>query len=144
MYRIFEKYLPIDQAGEWKRMAGRFNCIAGYTFLGDLILFNSETHQFALLFTINPELAPLDFYDFDQFVDGYLGHEKVRRHVLQVEKVQKIQDRIGELGSDQIYIAEPYQFLGGDCSVNSYSKGNIWIYLRIIGDLQGVSEEQRV
>lgn len=139
MYRIFDDYLPIVHVGDWKNLVSKFNNIAGYTFLGDLILFNSETEQFALLFTINPELVPLDFFDIDDFTEGYLEHEKVKKHVLQFDKVQQIKARLGDLDTDQVYIAEPYQFLGGDGSVDSYLKGNLWVYLDIIGGMQGVS-----
>ena len=52
------------------------------------------------------------------------------------QKVDQLVATIGGLKDGQIYIPEPYPFLGGDLSIESYSKGDLLTFLSIIGDLQ--------
>jgi hypothetical protein len=69
-----------------------------------------------------------------------LGHKIVTSSVLHLDKFHLINERLGNLEEFKIYVAEPYIFLGGDGSVESYTIADLWVYLEIISEIQGVAE----
>jgi hypothetical protein len=122
-------------------MTSGFDEVVGYSLLGDVFLRSSKSGQIAVLFTIDPELVPLDFYDLESFSKGYLEHPFVQENVLKVDRVSDIEKKVGTLDRDQVYIAEPYLFLGGDESVESFTKGDLWNYLELVGAFQDIGPE---
>lgn len=138
-YHLFSIPIPRARLDRWEHMTSGFDEVVGYSLLGDVFLRNTQTGQFAVLFTVNPELVPLDFYDRKSFLEEYLEHPIVQEKVLKADRINQIRERIGGLGQEQVYIPEPYRFLGGDEAVESYSKGNLWNYLELVGAFQDVS-----
>ena len=57
------------------------------------------------------------------------------------DRVAAIEQRLGPLIVGEVFIPEPYPFLGGDLSIESYAKGNVWTYAELVGSLQGVGDE---
>ena len=137
-YTIFDIPEPISKLERWTGLASKFDQIIGFTFFGDFFLRNSETKQFAILYTIDPELVPLEIDKLDLFEEQYLLHATPQETLLKPERIAAIERRIGKLAANQVYIPEPYPFLGGDCSVESYSKGDVWVYAELVGSMQGV------
>jgi len=58
--------------------------------------------------------------------------------VVRVDDLTQLSRRLGEPGLDEIFIPEPYPFLGGSGELSTYAKGEIWIFARIVGQMQGV------
>ena len=139
MYKIFSPYFRIDQVmARWAATANDFDEVVGYTYLGDVFLRNSKTGQFAILFTIGPELVSLDIYSFPEFEKSFLSHSEAIRTILQKQKLDLIEGRLGKLDGDEIYIPVPFPFMGGDRSIESYKKGNLFTYLDLVGGLQDI------
>ena len=122
----------------WTSASGDFDEFVGYSFLGDVFLRNSKSGQFAILFTINPELVALDFHSFADFKDGFLSNKKVECSVFQKKKLDEINNILGNVSDGETYIPVPYPFLGGDCSIGSYKKGKLFTFLDLVGGMQGV------
>ncbi len=97
---------------------------------------NSVTNQYAILYNMPPELVDLEYHDKSSFLDEFLAHKIVRKDLLKVEKVMEIESRVGFLAEGEVYIPEPYPFLGGDGSIESYTKGDMLIFMDLIGQLQ--------
>jgi len=120
----------------WVGIAGHFDELAGYTYLGDVFLRNSKTGQFSILFTIGPELVPLDIHSFSELEKSFLSHPEAIRTIFQKEELDLIEARLGNLADDEIYIPVPFPFMGGDRSIGSYKRGNLFTYLDLVGGLQ--------
>lgn len=135
-YFLFEDLIPISDIQHWSEITETFDEMFGYSYFGDIFLLNSKTKQCAILYTMPPELAEIDFYGIDEFVNEFLSHDIVKEDLLKIEKVTEIEKKIGALKNGEVFIPEPYLFAGGDGSVDSYSKGDIWVFLEIIGNLQ--------
>lgn len=133
---LFYNPITIDRLGDWAEISGSFDSILGYSLLGDFFLMDTETGQCAVLFTMPPELVDLDFHGVESFKNGCLSHEIIREDVLQEDKIVQLKDKLGPLDIDEIYIPEPYPFLGGNLSLESYGKGNVWVFMELIGSLQ--------
>ena len=135
-YFYYDDPKPITLFGAWRKLAGDFDLVVGYTFLGDLLLMSSENEQCAILYNMPPELVDLEYFGKISFENEFLAHETVETDFLKVEKVKEIESRLGSLSIGEVYIPEPYLFTGGDGSVESYAKGDLLVFMDIIGQLQ--------
>jgi len=122
----------------WAAVAHDYDELVGYTHLGDVFLRNSRTGQFSILFTIDPELVTLDIHSFSEFENSFLSHPETIRTILQKQKVDLIEGRLGKLEDNEIYIPVPFPFMGGDRSIESYKKGGLFTYLDLVGGLQDI------
>jgi len=134
-------YIPVnelvsDVASVWSSFADRFQKIWGHNAYGDLFLQDPENSDIAILYTINPELIPTRYSSIQVFEEEILSEPEYAEELIQPDKTEAIIERLGPLKEAEVYIANPYQFLGGDGSPESYSIGNIWVYLDLIGQLQ--------
>lgn len=112
--------------------------VFGFTFFGDFFLQNSETGQIAILYTIEPEVVPTNFNTVSSFVDELLSNKEVEPELVRPQDIEQLIKLVGDLEEEQIFIPEPYPFLGGDLSLESYAKGNAWVYADLVGQAQGV------
>lgn len=135
---MFEQPIPSSKLGCWVGFVNGFSDVVGYSALGDFFLRNPSTGQYAALFTTDPELVALDFWDPEVFSKNYLGHPVVQEKVLKVEKVTLIASKLGPLTPGSVYIPTPFPFLGGDESPESYTLGDVWTFVDVIGQMQGV------
>ena len=134
-------YLPADEivsdvAPVWSSIAGRFQKIWGYNSYGDLYLQDPEKKDIAILYTINPELIPTRYNSIRVFEEEVLSNPEYAEELIQPEKTEVLVKKLGPLDNAEVFIANPYQFLGGDGSPESYSKGDLWVHLDLIGQLQ--------
>lgn len=125
---------------EWSYFVGRFQKIWAYNFFGDIFLQDPENNDIAILYTVNPELIPTRYSSVPMFIEEVFSDPEYSDELLQPKKSSALINRLGSLNELDVYIAEPYLFLGGDGSIESYSSGNIWVYLGIIGQLQEVNQ----
>ena len=139
MYRLLSQPANVGQSVcRWARIVGDFDELFGYSYLGDVFLRNPYSGQCAVLFTIGPELVPLGVNSIHDFIACFLAHPEAKRTVLQEQKVVQIEERLGALAEDEIFIPVPFPFLGGDSSVASYKKVDFYDYMELVGGLQDV------
>jgi len=135
-YYLFDKPVSVQELGIWTKVTGSYDQVFGYTFFGDYFLHSTQTDQCAILYTMPPELAELEFYGIGIFIEEFLTNDIVREELLQRDKIEKLENKLGSLESNEVYIPEPYPFLGGDCSIESYDKGNVWVFAKLVGESQ--------
>jgi hypothetical protein len=132
LYKILSPYLGVDQTmARWVSIAKGFDELVGYTYLGDIFLRDSKTGKFAVLFTVNPELVPIDVYSFSDFEKSFLSHPETKRTIFQSGKLDAIRMHLGNLTGEEIYIPVPFPFLGAIVRSNPIKKEiflRIWIW----------------
>jgi len=133
---IYDEPYPISNLGDWEALAESNDLILGHSLFGDFFLMDSSTKQISLLYTMPPELVETQFFGIESFLNDCVEHPVIREDLLNENKVDELINAIGDLKSGQVYIPEPYPFLGGDLSIKSYSKGDLSTFLSIIADLQ--------
>lgn len=136
-YRLFDEPRPADDLGCWESVVGEFTQVAGYTFFGDFFLREPGTGYYAVLCTLRPELIPLSYREREAF-EQFLATERVQNHLLRVKDVEELERMIGAPGRDEVYVPEPYPFLGGDESLESYARRNVWVFVDLVGQVQGI------
>ena len=138
---LLEQPASPSALGCWESVVSGFRSVVGYTAWGDFLLRSPETGQFAVLYAFDPELVPLSFVDLDLFVREYLSAPQVQGHLIRPERLTAVEALLGPLVPGEVYIPEPYPFLGGLCEPESYAKGNVWTFIDLVGQLQGVGTE---
>jgi hypothetical protein len=138
---LFTQPQPVTQLGCWRHIVSGFRWIFGYTAWGDFILRNLETGQFAILYAFEPELVPLSYADEDKFIRDYLRASQVQAHLIRPERLAAVEARLGPLRQGEVFIPEPYPMLGGRCEPESYAKGNVWVFMDLVGQLQDVGAD---
>ena len=58
--------------------------------------------------------------------------------VLLKPHVEAIHRLKGPLAPGQVYIAKPYPFLAGSEKPDTYSKGNVWVFLELVAQMHGL------
>lgn len=139
MFILLERPRPADDLGWWSEVVGRFSQVAGYTFFGNFFLLDPNSQQYAVLYTIEPELIPTQFVGLDAFRTRFLTDPGIIAHLGRPEDISVLEHRLGKLGADEVYIPCPYPFLGGNTrDLDSYQKGKVWTFVDLVGQMQGV------
>ncbi len=141
MYRSLEPPVGSLKIAPWDTTCGNFHEVVGYTYFGDFFLRDPKTGQYALLFPFTPEIVPLEHFDEASFA-AFLDKPHVADGFLRPKDLEALEARLGPLDEDQIYIPEPYPFIGEQSTLESYTKGDVWIFATIVGTMHGLGSEE--
>ena len=118
-----------------------FTEIVGYSSLGHFILKNPNSNEYIVLHPFKQAAKSYGtFSSLAEFETSVLNEPGFAEYVLRPQHVAAIRERIGPLKEDEIYIPQPYPFLGGSEAPNTYEKGNVWVFIDIVGQMAGVCE----
>ena len=137
MYTFLEPPTNAAQIAPWDTASGDFQRVAGYTHFGDFFLLDPRHGQYALLFPLTPEIVPMDYFDKESFT-AFLEKPNIAAGFLRPTDLEALAERLGPLGADQIYIPEPLPFIGEQCELESYKKGDVWAFAKRVGTLHGL------
>jgi len=144
-YRIIEPVSAKENMACWasSNLFSDYTEIVGYSDLGHVFMRSPDTSKYIVLHPFkNGAKLYGEFISIQDFEEKILKEWSFEEFVLNLDHVSKIKERLGALGEEEVYTPAPYSFLGGDESIESYSKGNIWVMLSIVGQFHGVCSEQ--
>ena len=133
MYHILNETRDKDWLDEWATITGDFDQIKGYTDLGDVFVVNSKTNEIGVLFTMQNSFEPMGFTNWEEFTNVVLNNPNFQKDVVDSEFIKRVKEHCGELSDEQVYIASPYECLGGSGAPETYKPGDVWVYLSISG-----------
>ena len=134
-YRIIEP-VSSDAIGDWIIDFPSYEQIIGYSSLGHVFLFSPSESNYAVYYPFRAAAKNYGtFNSISEFEKEVLQEEGFSLYVLNNTSVKEISELIGTLNEHEVYIPSPYPFLGGDESLNSYEKGNVWIMLDVVNQL---------
>lgn len=137
-YRLFPQAEPVSVLGCWEPNLSPFTHVVGYSFLGHFFLTNVEIHEFAVLHPFRRAYKSYGRFDsVDEFEDVILKDPGFDEYVLKLRHQAAIRAAVGELGNDEVYIPEPYPFLGGSEEPDTYAKGNAFVFAELVGRCHG-------
>ena len=111
----------------------------GFVFVFGQVAIDPATQQFAVLYTIAPELLPTQFVGGDSFRTGFLTDPGIIAHLGRPDDIAVLEKRLGKLGPDEVFIPCPYPFLGGKTrDLESYQKVNVWTFVDLVDQMQGI------
>ena len=138
----YELIEPIPSAARrecWANQFPQHSEIVGYSRLGHVFMRDPASDEYIVLHPFKGAAKSYgSFESAGEFEASVLKDAGFMEYVLRPSHVAAIRERLGSLDKDQVYIPQPYPFIGGDESVESYDKGDIWVMLQIVGQMGGI------
>ena len=138
-YSLFQSSRPIADLGCWESQLSAFTHIVGYSGLGHFFLYDERENEYAVCY---PFLQAYKNYGKFESVSAFEGailmDPGFSEYVLKPTHQSAIRDRLGPLQAEEVYIPEPYPFLGGTEEPNTYNKGNFWAFASLVGMSHGL------
>ena len=103
-------------------------------------MLDPQSQQYAVLYTIGPELVPTHFRGLEAFESEFLSDAEIVKHLGRPEDVAALEIRIGRLAINEVFIPEPYPFLGGSGELATFAKGDVRVFADLVGQSQGVGQ----
>jgi hypothetical protein len=136
LYRLLSEPRNKDCLGALANRFGAFSDVVGYSALGDIFLRDPDTSNYVVVY-LNRHGLPAKKYgpydSVDQFRSEVLEDSALSEYCLKPESVGKLRDRVGSLEDSEVYFPQPFPCLGGSGELSTYSKGNVWIYVDLVG-----------
>lgn len=108
--------------------------VVAYTSFGDLFMRDKQTNQIALALLVPFKVIPLNAFSMQALIDLFSGNPNAAFETLHFERAVELQSKLGLLGPEEVYIPHPYPIWGGDNSIESYKKGNVWVHVQLVTD----------
>jgi len=138
----YETFKAIDTKATipcWASSFSDYTEVIGYSSLGHIFMKSPVESTYAVLHPFKKGAKSYGVFEStEEFEKQILQEESFQIFVLNLGHVKQIRERLGPLREEEVYIPSPYPFLGGDESIGSYSKGNIWVMLEIVGQFHGL------
>lgn len=140
-YRLLPEFEPVSILGCWKPNVAPFTHVVGYSNLGHFFLLNVANDEFAVLYPFRQAYKNYGkFTSIDEFESAILKDQGFSEYVLQPRHQAAIESVAGKLGESEVYIPQPYPFLGGSEEPNTYGKGNVWVFAELVGMCHGLNQ----
>jgi Domain of unknown function (DUF1851) len=137
-YVLLQPPLPVSELGCWEAQLPSFSHIVGYSGLGHFFLSNQETGEHAVCYPFRQAYKSYGKFDSTaEFESAVLQDPGFSEYVLKPGHQAAIRNRLGPLQPNEVYIPEPYPFLGGSEEPDTYSKGNFWVFAQLVGSCHG-------
>lgn len=128
-----------EPLGAWARAFPAYEEIVGYSLLGHFFMRNPQANDYMVLHPFKGAAKSygqhLSVEDVERDV---LNEPGFASYVLRAEHVDAIRQLLGAPGADEIYIPQPYPFLGGTEEPDTYSTGNVWVFMDIVAQMRGL------
>jgi len=125
--------------GPWAGSFPAYKEVVGYSSLGHFFMRDPETQEYIVLHPFKGAAKSYGEHEtIDDFENAILKEAGFQEYVLRSEHVRAVARRLGALSKEEIYIPEPYPFLGGSDAPETYDKGNVWVFSHIVAQMGGL------
>lgn len=135
-YTFLRTPAPTAEAlSAWPRLHDPFPHVVGFSRLGHVFLQNPETGQFAVLYPLEGGMKAYDAADMDEFRATVLDDPGFQQYILPSSLMAAVVERLGPIAPNEVYMPVPYPMLGGSGAPETYDKGDVWVFLEIVGQI---------
>lgn len=132
-----------EKLGRWQQAFPAYDEVIGYSVLGHFLVRDSDTGEYAVIHPFKVAAKSYGrFTTVEAFEKAVLKEPGFQSYVFMPEHVAAIRRRLGALAKHQIYIPEPYPFLGGSEAPETYGKGDVWVFANILGQMVKLHSDQ--
>ena len=124
-----------EALANWPRLHEPFPLVVGFSRLGHAFLQNPEAKQFAVVYPLEGGMKAYNAADMDEFRATVLDDPGFQQYILPGSLLTPIIERIGPIAPNEVYMPVPYPMLGGSGEPDTYSKGDVWVFLDIVGQI---------
>jgi hypothetical protein len=123
----------------WAPHFPKFGTIVGYSVLGHFFLRNDVDNEYIVLHPFKKAAKSYGtFPDTKSFETSVLKDDGFADYVLRPKHVKEVERIVGTIKQGQVYIPRPYPFTGGSDRPETYSKGDVWVFMDIVGQMHGL------
>ncbi len=135
LYFLAPKPLPSAEViACWAPHFKKFDEVVGYSVQGHFFMRSSKDQEYIVLHPFHRGAKAYGKFDsLAAFEASLLKEPGFESYVLQPEHVAAIEKVVGPVQWGEVYIPRPYPFLGGSGEPDTYSKGDVWVFMDIVG-----------
>lgn len=136
LYRLLDPPRPSSSLVAWTEALGNYREVVGYSALGSAFVRNPESREYLVLHPLKSGNNAKHYGTFDtlsHFESTVLKDPSFVRRILRPHDVATLERRLGPLEPDSVYFPVPYPMLGGSGLLSTYDKGNVWVFLELVG-----------
>lgn len=144
MYELLDVPASSDALGCWARHLGSFSEVVGYSHFGAIFLRDPRTSEYRVLYPLASGTPLKDYGRFETrqaFETRVLKDPTFVDYALRPADLNEVRSRVGALNMGEVYYPVPYPCLGGSGALATYSKGNLWVFMDIVGQTLGLDED---
>lgn len=116
----------------WKWLLGEDSIALASTWLGNLIFFSTK-HKASFYLEVQRGKTTFIDRDIGYLFNEFMTSDGVKEKFLDIDKFALVRQRLGPLKYGECYIPEPWPMLGGNGLPDSYGKGDLEVYLNLVG-----------
>lgn len=123
----------------WAEHYPSYKEIVGFSVLGNFFLRDPASNDYIVLHPFKKAAKSYGkFSNVAEFEKKVLNEPGFVEYVLRPDHVKLVRDRVGPLKENEVYIPEPYPFIGGSDAPKTYSKGDVWVFMLIVAQMHGL------
>ncbi|WP_084805555.1 DUF1851 domain-containing protein [Duganella sp. HH105] len=114
----------------WQPLLGDATVLAATAF-GDIFFWSP---QFEAVFFLEIQRGQSTFVarSLDFLFNDFLVKPEIREDVLKESTAERLIIKLGRLGANESFIAEPWLRRGGNGSIDSYTRGSLIVYSNLV------------
>lgn len=143
-YHLLEEEAGAHILGCWEKHLMGYSRVVGYSATGAIFLRNPETSDYLILYPGMPGNNCKKYGSFTstkEFEKKILKDDDFQNYGLYPIKpgeLPTLVERLGPCEKDQVYFPVPDPSIGGSGKLDTFKKGNVWVYADIIGQNKGL------
>jgi hypothetical protein len=138
LYTLFS-VRPSSDLGPWAASFPNHTEVVGYSSLGHFLLRNPHDSEYLVL---HPFKCAAKSYGSHSSIEDFeaevLKEPGFELYVLDSDHVAELFRHLGPLSVNQVYIPNPYPFLGGSEALETYEKGDAWVFMHVVAQMHGL------
>lgn len=138
---VLDRFLSGAVLESWQWLLGQDAVALVATSTGDLF-FWSERHHAVYFLEVQRGRSTFVDKDLNFFLDNFLTQDGIQKPVLHRDMHEIIKEQNGVLAYGECYVAEPWVRSGGSGDASTYAKGNLAVYLSLVG--QSIEHSMRL
>lgn len=138
LYRLIPEPVPATEIAPWSEILPASSLVFGFTAFGDFFITNSSHSKFGVLLTQSASYESVPASSIHEFESAFLSDAGIVRSVLRPDDINFLASTVGALSDGEVFFPVPYTFLGGSGELDTYQKGDVWVYASICGQSHGL------
>jgi hypothetical protein len=138
MYELLDEPVDTSKIWPWDQIIPDGLVIIGYSWAGDFFLANKSGTGFGVLLTHGGNYEAIPVSSIEEFENGFLAADSIRTAVLRESEIEQLVARLGRPLANEVFFPVPYPWLGGSGNLESYAKGDVWVYASLAGQSHGL------
>ena len=119
----------------WPRLHETYPLVHAFSRLGHVVLSDADERRFTVLYPLQGGMKGYEAASLEDFRRTVIDDLGFQAHVFPADLVRPVVERLGPISPDDVYFPVPYPVLGGSGAPETYSSGDVWVFLDIVGQV---------